>query len=261
MGDERRDRQALELAGHRRRERQDVVHDDVGSERGRAPGGSAASPARPPRTASAAARGSERPDIRARRRTRMPSASTCRRHRSQVSNITCVAARSQPRPSASIGNACPGSPNAPRKKRRRSRAAVRGARVAGGGRQAASSAIARSCAIRSSAVKAIGVTISVPTPRPAAGPAAPYRDPSSRCVRRASCARFLSREGDRLRAPTTADKVAGSPREAMNPMRNRRRASINDLRVAIDCLPRETRIAMLEGVRTNEMIVGAYADR
>jgi hypothetical protein len=44
-------------------------------------------------------------------------------------------------------------------------------------------------------------------------------------------------------------------------MRERRRASINDLRVAIDCLPRATRIAMLEGVRTNEIIVGAYADR
>jgi hypothetical protein len=43
-------------------------------------------------------------------------------------------------------------------------------------------------------------------------------------------------------------------------MRERRRATIDDLRVAIDCLPRATRIAMLEGVRTNEIIVGAYAD-
>ena len=30
--------------------------------------------------------------------------------------------------------------------------------------------------------------------------------------------------------------------------------------VAIDCLPRATRIAMLEGSRTNEIIVGAYSD-
>ena len=34
-----------------------------------------------------------------------------------------------------------------------------------------------------------------------------------------------------------------------------------DLRRAIDGLPLRTREAMLEGVRTNEIIVGAYADR
>ena len=33
---------------------------------------------------------------------------------------------------------------------------------------------------------------------------------------------------------------------------------IEDLRTAIDCLPVDTRIAMLEGVRSNEIIVGAY---
>lgn len=29
----------------------------------------------------------------------------------------------------------------------------------------------------------------------------------------------------------------------------------------IDCLPTRTRVAMLEGIRTNEIIVGAYSDR
>jgi hypothetical protein len=36
---------------------------------------------------------------------------------------------------------------------------------------------------------------------------------------------------------------------------------IDDLRLAIDCLPLRTREAMLEGVRANEIIVGAYSDR
>lgn len=41
-------------------------------------------------------------------------------------------------------------------------------------------------------------------------------------------------------------------------MRRRRTTTIQQLRLAIDCLPRETKIAMLEGMRTNEIIVGAY---
>lgn len=41
-------------------------------------------------------------------------------------------------------------------------------------------------------------------------------------------------------------------------MRRRRRATIEDLRLAIDCLPRVTRVAMLEGIRGNEIIAGAY---
>ena len=40
-----------------------------------------------------------------------------------------------------------------------------------------------------------------------------------------------------------------------------RRAPIEDLRLAIDCLPVRTRQAMLAGVRDNEIIVGAYSDR
>jgi hypothetical protein len=44
----------------------------------------------------------------------------------------------------------------------------------------------------------------------------------------------------------------------LHPMR---RAPIQDLRLAIDCLPRRTRLAMLEGIRQNEIIVGAYTDR
>jgi hypothetical protein len=41
-------------------------------------------------------------------------------------------------------------------------------------------------------------------------------------------------------------------------MRTRRRATIQDLRLAIDCLPARTKVAMLEGIRSNEIIVGAY---
>src|SRR5690349_24127495 len=41
----------------------------------------------------------------------------------------------------------------------------------------------------------------------------------------------------------------------------RSRRPIEDLRTAIDCLPARTREAMLEGVRSNEIIVGAYSDR
>jgi hypothetical protein len=41
----------------------------------------------------------------------------------------------------------------------------------------------------------------------------------------------------------------------------RTRSPIEDLRLAIDCLPLPTREAMLAGVRSNEIIVGAYSDR
>jgi hypothetical protein len=50
-------------------------------------------------------------------------------------------------------------------------------------------------------------------------------------------------------------------RQAVNPMRTRRRATIEDLRLAIQCLPQTTRIAMLEGIRANEIIAGAYSNR
>jgi hypothetical protein len=39
------------------------------------------------------------------------------------------------------------------------------------------------------------------------------------------------------------------------------RSRLDDLRLAIDCLPRRTRVAMLEGIDANEIIVGAYTDR
>jgi hypothetical protein len=42
-------------------------------------------------------------------------------------------------------------------------------------------------------------------------------------------------------------------------MRTRRRATIDDLRQAIDRLPRHTRTAMLEGIAANDIIVGAYS--
>ncbi|HEU4657509.1 MAG TPA: hypothetical protein VFR97_08290 [Capillimicrobium sp.] len=40
-----------------------------------------------------------------------------------------------------------------------------------------------------------------------------------------------------------------------------RRGSRTDLRLAVECLPRHTRLAMLEGIRSNDIIVGAYTDR
>jgi hypothetical protein len=44
-------------------------------------------------------------------------------------------------------------------------------------------------------------------------------------------------------------------------MRSLTHSPIDDLRLAIDCLPLRTREAMLEGIRANEIIVGAYSDR
>jgi hypothetical protein len=43
-------------------------------------------------------------------------------------------------------------------------------------------------------------------------------------------------------------------------MRTRRRATIEELRVAIHALPRRTRIAMLQGIAANDIIVGAYTN-
>lgn len=43
-------------------------------------------------------------------------------------------------------------------------------------------------------------------------------------------------------------------------MRTRKRATISELRQAVECLPRTTKVAMLEGIRANEIIVGAYTD-
>lgn len=46
-----------------------------------------------------------------------------------------------------------------------------------------------------------------------------------------------------------------------DPMRGRRDTPLDDLRLAIDCLPLRTRQAMLEGIRASDIIVGAYSDR
>jgi hypothetical protein len=43
-------------------------------------------------------------------------------------------------------------------------------------------------------------------------------------------------------------------------MRERRHTTIGDLRLAIACLPRATRVAMLEGIEGNEIIAGAYSE-
>jgi hypothetical protein len=58
--------------------------------------------------------------------------------------------------------------------------------------------------------------------------------------------------------------VAGNPDEPVpfqKSMPRSRRSPIEDLRLAIDCLPVRTRQAMLDGVCANEIIVGAYSDR
>ncbi len=47
----------------------------------------------------------------------------------------------------------------------------------------------------------------------------------------------------------------------MNPMREHRDAAIEGLRRAIDCMPRETRVAMLQGVEANDIIIGGYASQ
>ena len=47
----------------------------------------------------------------------------------------------------------------------------------------------------------------------------------------------------------------------MTLMRSRRQRRIEDLRLAVDCLPERTRTAMLEGIERNTIIVGAYTDR
>ena len=44
-------------------------------------------------------------------------------------------------------------------------------------------------------------------------------------------------------------------------MRSKRLRRIEDLRQAIDCLPERTKLAMLEGIDANTIIVGAYTDR
>src|SRR3954453_16597994 len=45
-----------------------------------------------------------------------------------------------------------------------------------------------------------------------------------------------------------------------HPKRVRRRPA-RDLRLAVDCLPLETRRAMLDGIASSRIIVGAYTDR
>src|SRR3712207_4281399 len=44
-------------------------------------------------------------------------------------------------------------------------------------------------------------------------------------------------------------------------MRSRRERRIDDLRLAVECLPERTKAAMLEGIAANTIIVGAYTDR
>src|SRR4051812_26722904 len=43
-------------------------------------------------------------------------------------------------------------------------------------------------------------------------------------------------------------------------MRTKRRATIENLRTAIESLPRATKVAMLQGIASNDIIVGAYTN-
>src|SRR3954466_13655789 len=65
--------------------------------------------------------------------------------------------------------------------------------------------------------------------------------------------------GSDLNSPTSSPRFPGPPQGDEHPMRRRRPA--HELRIAIDCLPLVTRRAMLEGVESNRIIVGAYVDR
>src|SRR5437868_11937608 len=71
---------------------------------------------------------------------------------------------------------------------------------------------------------------------------------------------FLSSPGGGLSVATNAGRVAPPLRQGMNPMRRQQRATISELRQAVECLPRTTKVAMLEGISANEIIVGAYTD-
>jgi hypothetical protein len=55
--------------------------------------------------------------------------------------------------------------------------------------------------------------------------------------------------------------ATGSRTLANRELMRRKRYAIEDLRRAIDCLPVQTRTAMLDGVRGNDIIVGAYTTR
>src|SRR5439155_22532630 len=81
---------------------------------------------------------------------------------------------------------------------------------------------------------------------------------------------FLSGAGNASPAGRACPRLGGapmpgerSPRRSQT-MRNRRRHRthpVDQLRLAIDCLPVATREAMLEGVRASERIIaGAYGD-
>src|SRR3954451_12352150 len=64
--------------------------------------------------------------------------------------------------------------------------------------------------------------------------------------------------GSDLKSPTGSPRFPGPPSGDEHPMRRR---PAHELRIAIDCLPLVTRRAMLDGVESNRIIVGAYVDR
>src|SRR3954451_1149134 len=66
--------------------------------------------------------------------------------------------------------------------------------------------------------------------------------------------------GDSLPSATSRRSLLRSRSSAEDPMRTRRRPA-RQLRTAIDCLPLDTRRAMLDGMDANRIIVGAYTDR
>lgn len=61
-----------------------------------------------------------------------------------------------------------------------------------------------------------------------------------------------------MSASTGGYRLPPSGGSRPNVMRRERSATVMQLRGAVDCLPRATRIAMLEGIHNNPIIVGAY---
>src|ERR687887_55695 len=77
----------------------------------------------------------------------------------------------------------------------------------------------------------------------------------------------LSRVAKGLRGANRARRVISGPSRRLAILSEvsvyvrRARRPAQELRIAIDCLPERTRLAMLEGIKTHKIIVGAYTDQ
>src|SRR5437588_1277930 len=163
MRDERRDRHPLELAGHRRREGEDVVHDGVRRELGH--GG--------PRLAGGAndrlvwlersLPGGEHGVFGGGDESHSGGLHVVAPARPGL-EYDVVTPSDQPRPEREHRESVAWVSERAEEQTKRPRAALRAIRRLARAQPSASSATARSCATRSSVVNAIGAIISVPTP-------------------------------------------------------------------------------------------------